>query len=177
MAATKTTLSTLRLAGTLSLVFTFVFSLISPTYVAAHGSASTPIVNVGGKCLDVRGGKAKSKTAIQLYSCNASVAQEWQHPGDGTFRNRGLCLDVQGGKKAAKTLVQLYTCNDSPAQQWKIGENNSIIATNSGLCLDSKLGKLTDKNPIWLYECNGSKAQQWTVTISEHDHHDMSSEH
>ncbi len=140
-----------------------VVSLIPTGSASAAPTSIAPVTNVGGKCLDVRGGKAASGTRVQLYRCNSTPAQQWLQLGDGTFRNRGLCLDVRGGETKERTLLQLYTCNGTKAQQWKVNENKALVAGNSGLCADSQYGRLRDGDTIWTYGCNASRAQQWAV--------------
>ncbi|MGW7166398.1 RICIN domain-containing protein, partial [Streptomyces sp. NPDC054884] len=53
----------------------------------------TPYVGLADKCLDLKGGLAVAATAIQLYPCNASEAQNWRFtPTPGTTqtdRDRG----------------------------------------------------------------------------------------
>lgn len=42
------------------------------------------------KCIDAAGGSSAAGTAIQIYDCNGSAAQDWSYDsGDGTFRLSG----------------------------------------------------------------------------------------
>ena len=49
---------------------------------------------LGGKCVDVAGANSANGTAVQLYDCNGTAAQQWTVGSDGTIRALGKCLDV-----------------------------------------------------------------------------------
>ncbi|MFF9640022.1 ricin-type beta-trefoil lectin domain protein [Kitasatospora aureofaciens] len=51
-----------------------------------------------GRCLDVSGSNTGNGTQVQLYDCNGTGAQQWQHRADGSLLNRqsGRCLDDLG---------------------------------------------------------------------------------
>jgi len=132
---------------------------VTPTYAAS----SAPITGLASKCLDVQGGVAKAKNAVQLYTCNSTVAQQWEQPGDGTIRNQGLCLDVAWGGKTARSLVWLYDCNGTQAQQWKVNADGTLVSLLSNLCLDDAHAGTADRNPVWIYDCDATQAQHWTV--------------
>lgn len=149
------------LFATLALIVSLAanFTAIVPT----HATNTTPITGLAGKCLDVQGGVALARNAVQLYSCNSTVAQQWKQPGDGTIRNQGLCLDVAWGSKTAESLVWLYDCNGTPAQQWKVSADGALVSALSSLCLDDAHASTADRNPVWIYDCNATQAQYWTV--------------
>jgi hypothetical protein len=138
------------------------FSPVQPV----HAANTLPLTGLGGKCLDVQGGVAAAENKVQLYTCNSTVAQQWEQPGDGTIRNQGKCLDVQHANKAEKTLVWLFDCNGTGAQQWKLHSDGSLTSVLSGLCLDDQYGGTADRNPVWMYTCNTTDAQHWTVVAS-----------
>lgn len=140
---------------------TFALSLAPIT----HAATSTPITGVAGKCLDVQGGKAFARNKVQLYTCNTTIAQQWEQPGDGTIRNQGYCLDAQWGNRTPKTPVWLYDCNGSAAQQWKVNGDGSLVSLRSNLCLDDQYGGTHDENPIWTYGCNTTVSQKWTLVV------------
>lgn len=148
-------------------VFLLILAISSLSYVSqAHAMDATPINSgITDKCLDVQGGKAYARNAVQLYTCNGTVAQQWEQLGDGTIRNQGLCLDVQWGNKAPKTPVWLYDCNGSSAQQWKVAGDGSLVSLQSNLCLDDQYGGTNDRNPIWTYDCNTTSSQKWTPPV------------
>ena len=41
------------------------------------GTGTSPIVGLGGKCVDVAGASTANGTAVQLYTCNGTGAQQW----------------------------------------------------------------------------------------------------
>jgi glucosylceramidase len=131
------------------------------------GTGSTgAITGLAGKCADVAGANSADGTAVQLYTCNGSAAQQWTVGTDATIRALGKCLDVTSGSTADGARVQLYTCNGSAAQQWTVGTDATIRAL--GKCLDVTSGSTADGARVQLYTCNGSGAQQWTANAA-HD--------
>lgn len=132
-----------------------------------NAATAQPITGLAGKCLDVQGGQAVNRNAVQLYGCNSTAAQQWEQPGDGTLRNQGHCLDVQWGGKDSQTLVWLYECNGTQAQQWEVKSDGTIVNPHSGLCLDDQYGGINDRNPVWIYSCNATTSQVWAVVVPQ----------
>ncbi|WP_461024868.1 beta-1,3-glucanase family protein, partial [Thalassiella azotivora] len=66
---------------------------------------------VAGKCLDVSGASSANGTAVQLWPCNGTVAQDWTFGSDGTLRALGKCLDVTEWGTANGSSVQIWDCN------------------------------------------------------------------
>jgi hypothetical protein len=134
--------------------------------ITVHGTAVTKAVTHAitglGKCVDVRGGKTKNGTAVQLYTCNQTDSQTWVQDGK-TFQSLGKCLDVKKGATKNKTKVQLWRCNDTAAQNWAVGKDGSLVNTNSGRCLDIPKGISKKKVQLQIYNCNGSEAQSWSL--------------
>jgi chitinase len=50
-------------------------------------------------------------SAIQLWTCNGTNAQQWTHAGN-TFQALRKCMDVWRGGTANGTAVQLWDCNE-----------------------------------------------------------------
>jgi hypothetical protein len=115
-----------------------------------------------GKCVDVRKGKTKNGTAVQLYTCNQTDAQTWVQDGT-TFRALGKCLDVKKSGTKNRTKVQLWACNGSAAQDWTVGADSSLVNRNSGRCLDIPHGRSKKRVQLQIYRCNGSDAQRWAL--------------
>ena len=138
------------------------------TSVPIHAANATPITGIAGKCLDLQGGAVQDGNKVQLYTCNATAAQDWQPSSDGTIRNQGKCLDVQYGSTDPGAPVQLYGCNDTNAQKWQVESDGSIVNIGgfANLCLDSQLGGTSDRTPIQIYTCNSTNAQHWVVTVA-----------
>ncbi|MFJ1597017.1 RICIN domain-containing protein [Streptomyces sp. NPDC088261] len=116
------------------------------------GGATGRITGLGGKCVDVNAASNANGTAVQLYDCNGSTAQQWTVSTDGTVRALGKCLDLAAAGTANGTKAQLYDCNGTGAQQWQKGTGNTLVNPVSGKCLD-----VTDKSTA-----NGARLQIWT---------------
>jgi chitinase len=110
------------------------------------------ITGLGGKCVDVAAASSANGTAVQLYDCNSSTAQQWTVSTDGSIRALGKCLDLASAGTANGTKAQLYDCNGTGAQQWQKGTGNTLVNPASGKCLD-----VTDKSTA-----NGARLQIWT---------------
>ncbi|MEV5801992.1 ricin-type beta-trefoil lectin domain protein [Streptomyces collinus] len=119
------------------------------------GGRSGAFVGLAGKCLDVAGASGANGTAVQLYDCNGSTAQQWTLPGDGSVRALGKCLDVTSASTADGAKVQLYDCNGSGAQKWSYDTSTGdVVNTAANKCLD-----VTDNS-----SANGARAQIWSCT-------------
>jgi 3D (Asp-Asp-Asp) domain-containing protein len=110
------------------------------------------ITGLGGKCVDVAGASSANGTAVQLYTCNGSTAQQWTVGADGSIQALGKCLDLTAAGTANGTKAQLYDCNGTGAQKWQKGTGSTLVNPASGKCLD-----VVDKSTA-----NGAKLQIWT---------------
>ncbi|MFF4546844.1 lectin [Streptomyces sp. NPDC001435] len=115
------------------------------------------------QCIDDANSGTGDHTAIRLWTCNGTYAQDWTIAADGTLRTLGKCLDVSNSGTTNGTLVQLYTCNGTGAQKWTIGTDGSLTNPNSGLCLDDPNSSTTEGTRLQIYTCNGTAAQRWTL--------------
>jgi beta-glucanase (GH16 family) len=116
-----------------------------------------------GKCMDVAGANSADGTAVQLYDCNGTAAQQWSRPGDGTIRALGKCLDVAGAGTADGTKLQIVTCNGNGAQQWTYTGAHDLVNPLSNKCADIPSGNATNGNRLQIWTCNGTAAQKWTI--------------
>ncbi|MFI1990810.1 chitosanase [Actinoplanes sp. NPDC020271] len=129
----------------------------------ASAAAAGPITGPAGKCIDVAGASPANGTAIQLYDCNGSAAQQWTTGNsDATIRALGKCLDVTAASTANGAKIQLYDCNASGAQKWTF-TNGTLVNSGSGKCLD-----VTDKSTangarLQIWTCAGGTNQTWTL--------------
>ncbi|MDX6353435.1 MAG: glucosylceramidase [Streptomyces sp.] len=131
------------------------------------GTGTTPshtgtITGLGGKCVDLAGGSSTNGTAVQLYDCNGTTAQQWTASGT-TLQALGKCLDVTSAGTANGTTTQLYDCNGSAAQQWTRGTNNTLVNTGSGRCLDATGNSSANGTRLQIWDCTGATNQQWTA--------------
>jgi hypothetical protein len=120
---------------------------------------------IAGKCLDDYGSGKGDGNRVDIYSCNSTLAQEW-NPSNGTIRAFGKCLDVVNGGTTNGTKVQLWTCLGNGNQQWKAGANNSLVNPQSGRCLDDPGSTTTNGTQLQIWDCNGTGAQNWTLHSS-----------
>lgn len=102
-----------------SVVAAVLAALFTPA--PAH-AADGQVTGLAGKCVDVAGAGSANGTAVQLYDCNGTAAQQWSNPGDGTLRALGKCLDVVDRGTADGAAVQLWDCSGGqPAVGGHIG--------------------------------------------------------
>ncbi len=149
----------------------FTYSLPTKTSVtwtwsgtqAGGGARTGAISGLAGKCADVAGASSADGTAVQLYGCNGSAAQQWTVGSDGTIRALGKCLDVAAAGTADGTRVQLYTCNGTGAQRWTISGARDIVNPASNKCLTVAGGNSADATPLQISTCNGTASQKWTA--------------
>ncbi|MFK0150452.1 RICIN domain-containing protein [Streptomyces sp. NPDC090493] len=132
----------------------------SSTFNTVTGGTTTPpptgstgqITGLGGKCVDVAAASSANGTAVQMYDCNGTTAQQWTVGSDSTVRSLGKCMDLTAAGTANGTKVQLYDCNGTGAQVWQPGSGDTLVNPTSGKCLD-----VTDKSTA-----NGARLQIWT---------------
>ncbi|MER8226247.1 PQQ-dependent sugar dehydrogenase [Streptomyces sp. NPDC094143] len=124
---------------------------------------SGEVKGVNGKCLDIDNAQTADGTKVQIWTCNASTAQHWTLPGDGTLRALGKCLDISGGATADGTRIQLWTCNGTGAQKWTPQADGTIRNPQSGKCLDASGGTWNDGSPVHLWTCHTGPNQKWTL--------------
>ncbi|MEV6663371.1 RICIN domain-containing protein [Streptomyces nigra] len=141
--------------------------------VGAIGNAPTTIEVTGkkGLCLDAAGGGTTDGTAVQIYTCNGSAAQQWTVEGDDKglhLRNvKALkCVEVAGNNAADGTKIQLATCKSTPAQTWEYNVRAATPLKNvgTGKCLDLKTYDNGQDSRLWT--CSGATAQKVTIKPS-----------
>jgi hypothetical protein len=122
---------------------------------AAMAADGGPIVGSAGTCVDVAGANSANGTAVQLWTCNKTGAQQWTIAG-ASVKALGKCLDVAAASHADGAKVQIYDCNGTGAQKWA-ATGGQLVNVGSGKCLDSNSAKLQ----IWT--CHGGLNQKWTL--------------
>jgi beta-glucanase (GH16 family) len=127
------------------------------------GGGGTRITGLGGKCVDVAGASTANGTAVQLFDCNGTTAQQWTVGTDGTIRALGKCLDVTSAGTADGTRVQLWDCNGTGAQRWSVTAARDIINANANKCLDATGSSSANGTRLQIWTCNGAANQKWTV--------------
>jgi beta-glucanase (GH16 family) len=127
------------------------------------GGGGGRITGIGGKCVDVAGASSANGTAVQLYDCNGTAAQQWTVNSDGTIRALGKCLDVTGGSTADGAKVQLYDCNGTNAQKWRVEAAGDIANVGANKCLDATGSSSANGTRLQIWTCTGAANQKWTV--------------
>ncbi|WP_033216071.1 chitinase [Kitasatospora phosalacinea] len=143
----------------------------SKTFNAITGGSTTPppsgrtgqITGYGGKCVDVAAASSANGTAVQLYDCNGTAAQQWTVGTDGTVRALGKCLDLTSGGTANGTQAQLYDCNGTGAQQWQAQANKTLVNPASGRCLDATGPSSANGTRLQVWDCFAGANQQWNL--------------
>jgi glucosylceramidase len=130
---------------------------------SSGGGRTGPITGIAGTCVDVAGASSANGTAVQLYDCNSSTAQQWTVGADGTIRALGKCLDVSGGSTADGAVAQLYDCNGSGAQAWQVTAAHDIINTAANKCLDARDNSSANGTRLQIWACTGATNQKWTT--------------
>ncbi|MEU4113836.1 glycoside hydrolase family 3 C-terminal domain-containing protein [Kitasatospora sp. NPDC028055] len=126
-------------------------------------SPSGPLTGIAGQCTDVDGAHTANGTAVQLYHCNSTGAQDWTVRQDGSLRALGKCLDITDGHTAAGTPVQLYDCNGTAAQRWLPHPDGTLVNPGSQRCLDARGGSSADGTRLLIWDCAGSANQLWKL--------------
>ncbi|MFE5297147.1 ricin-type beta-trefoil lectin domain protein [Streptomyces sp. NPDC056632] len=142
--------------------------------ITGQGSGGkTPYVGLGQKCLDLKSGLAAAAQPVQLYGCNATVAQSWHFdPAPGQSDANVGTMEVydtwclQPAANTAGSAVQLQKCGTTTAaataQQLKRNASGQLTHVASGLCLAVQGAANVNQTPIVLATCDAaSAAQQW----------------
>ncbi|QBJ94273.1 glucosylceramidase [Streptomyces seoulensis] len=141
----------------------------SATFTWAGGqsgdsSRTGAFAGLTGKCLDVAGGSSANGTAVQLYDCNGSTAQQWTVAADGSVRALGKCLDVVSASTANGAKVQLYDCNGTGAQRWSYNTaTGDVVNTAADKCLDVTDNSSANGARAQIWSCTGAANQKWTL--------------
>ena len=121
------------------------------------------ITGYGGKCVDVAAASTANGTAVQLYTCNGTTAQQWTAASNGSLQSLGKCMDVTSAGTANGTKVQIYDCNGTAAQQWTHQSNGELVNAGSGKCLDATGPSSADGTRLQIWTCSDSANQQWSL--------------
>lgn len=155
------------LRGTLT---TAVLALSASALSVAPASAATgTITGLAGKCLDVAGANSANGTAVQLYDCNGTAAQQWTVGSDGTIRALGKCLDVTGNSTANGARLQLWDCTGGANQKWTVTAARDIVNPQANKCADVTGNTSANATPIQIWSCTGGANQKWTAPTSDSD--------
>jgi beta-glucanase (GH16 family) len=127
------------------------------------GGGGGRITGLAGKCVDVAAASTANGTAVQLFDCNGTAAQQWTLGTDGTIRALGKCLDVASGGTANGTVTQLWDCNGSAAQQWTVTSGHDLVNPQANKCLDVSGNNSANGTRLQIWSCTGAANQKWTT--------------
>ena len=136
---------------------------VTVTTSNTSGGTGSPITGLAGKCMDVAGANPANGTAVQLYDCNGTAAQNWTVGSDGTVRALGKCLDVVGNGTADGSKVQLWDCTGGPNQKWTVTGARDIVNPQANKCLDVTDNNSANGTRLQIWSCSGGANQKWTV--------------
>jgi hypothetical protein len=140
------------------------FALALTTVPVPVASAAVgQITGLGGKCVDISGANTANGTAVQLWDCNGTGAQQWNVGTDGTIRALGKCMDVTSAGTADGTRIQLWDCNGTGAQVWTVRATNEIVNPQSNKCLDATGSSTANGTRLQIFTCNGGANQRWVA--------------
>jgi len=135
----------------------------TPPTTPPTGGGTGPILSAfANKCVDVAGAASANGTAVQLYDCNGTTAQNWTVASNGSLQSLGKCMDVTSAGTADGTTVQLYDCNGTAAQTWT-KSGSTLVNAGSGKCLDATGNSSANGTRLQIWTCYGSTNQQWTL--------------
>ncbi|MFE7126576.1 polymorphic toxin-type HINT domain-containing protein [Streptomyces sp. NPDC057617] len=132
----------------------------------------TPYVGPAQKCLDLKSSKAAENQPIQLYTCNASPAQNFKFtptpgtagapqtdPDRGTLSVYGTwCLEPAAN--TAGSAFQIQKCDGSAAQELRRNATGQLTHIASSLCAAVQGGATANSTPVVLATCDGASAAQ-----------------
>ncbi|MFJ6213276.1 ricin-type beta-trefoil lectin domain protein [Streptomyces sp. NPDC092296] len=149
--------------------FASIFNQLTGSTTPGGGGGSAPtgrISGYGGKCVDVAAASTANGTAVQLYDCNGTAAQNWTMAADGSVQALGKCMDVTSAGTANGTKVQLYDCNGTGSQKWTYTSGHDLVNPQSGRCLDATGPSSANGTRLQIWDCTGAANQKWTVPTS-----------
>jgi hypothetical protein len=115
--------------------------------------------------MDASGGGGAG-TAIQVYTCNGTAAQDWAYnSNDRTIRptyNTSLCISYEGGG----VQFRLRACDGSSVRQWNSDTRGYFVSVSSGLCMDA-VNWGGSGTAIAAGNCNNATAQIWNPADSQ----------
>ncbi|WP_443076209.1 family 16 glycosylhydrolase [Streptomyces sp. NBC_01716] len=127
------------------------------------GGTGGSITGIGGKCLDVAGASSANGTAVQLYDCNGSGAQQWSRGANDSLRALGKCLDVKDNSTADGAQLQLWDCNGAGNQRWAVSGANDVVNIQADKCMDVTGSSTANGARAQIWTCTGAANQKWSV--------------
>ncbi|MGW8768540.1 ricin-type beta-trefoil lectin domain protein [Streptomyces sp. NPDC055815] len=120
------------------------------------------VTGIGGKCLDIQGGRSTDGTQVQIYTCNTGGGQKYATAGD-RLKTLGKCVTAMG--TAAGSPVQLQPCDGRAGQTWQPRADGTLYNPAATRCLAVPGEVTTNSTPLQLADCvpTPPAGQKWTV--------------
>ncbi len=127
-------------------------------------------MGLSGKCLDLASSSTVAGTAIQLYGCNGTRAQQFRIEGatptdssKGALKVLDQCVVPKDGATADGTAAVIAKCTGAAAQQWTTVEaGHKLKHVASGKCLVVPGANTASGTDLTLSTCDASgAAQSW----------------
>ena len=150
----------MRLRSGVAVMTALAVAVLAPL-PAANAATSASITGLGGKCIDVAGGSSANGTAVDLYDCNGTAAQQWTATG-GTLQALGKCLDVIDRSTADGAKLQLWDCTGGTNQQFTLNSSNDIVNSAANKCVDVTDHSTANGTPLQIWTCTGGSNQKWS---------------
>ncbi|GAA3305601.1 hypothetical protein GCM10020295_59710 [Streptomyces cinereospinus] len=131
---------------------------------------SGPWVGADGKCVDLAGAETAAGTALQIWPCNSSKAQNLriraldaddngsvENTALGQFVVAGRCAQPNGTASGSAVLIQACA-KATTAQRWKTLATGQLQHVDTGLCLAAP--NTTSGTDLTVATCNQALATQ-----------------
>jgi hypothetical protein len=151
----------MRMRSGLAAVASLAMVALAPLPTASAATTG-PITGLAGKCMDVAAASSANGTAVQLYDCNGTNAQQWTVSGT-SLQALGKCLDVVDHGTANGAKLQLWDCTGGTNQQFTVSAAHDIVNTAANKCVDVTGNTSANGTRLQLWTCTGTANQKWTV--------------
>ncbi|NEA65615.1 ricin-type beta-trefoil lectin domain protein [Streptomyces sp. SID12488] len=135
---------------------------------AAGKGAYTSGLNAG-LCMDLSSASTTAGTAIQMWPCNGSKAEQFRVKDavttdtatKGPLQVAGVCVQPTGKVVTAGTAVVVAACDDTATQQWTVTSTGALKYATTSMCLVSPSNSTTTGVDLVLGACDGTATQAW----------------
>ena len=117
-----------------------------------------------GKCLDINPNK-KDKTVVSVWTCSASLDQQWTLKSNGTIVNSlsNTCLSLRGSTLTSGTAVEVAACTGASVQQWTSTAAGELKNVASSRCLDVTGRRVGNGSTAVITNCVAGANQIWRL--------------
>ena len=130
--------------------------------------------DVGGKCLDVPGGRLVIGMRVQMWDCNNGSAQTFVYDDQSQLLKIGDTCVVSWGRGDAEDSVGLGDCNGRAPKQWRmvaVKDYYQIVGINNR-CLELRYGVKDNGAPLDIQYCAADRPWRlWALVQAPADVH------